>query len=89
MSKNRRRNKPNDRDKRPADTDRIHRPKVLREHVAHEFRDRQQIDEAESVTRNLLPHLRGRAQGLPDDAYQIPGWRSTHRRDILAKPQGA
>lgn len=68
-----------------AEPSRVHKPKIERPHIAQEFRDRLQTEEAESITRGLLPHLRGRVQGLRDTHYKHAGWRSTGRRDIIAK----
>lgn len=67
----------------PAPTDRNHKPRIERHHIAQELRDRNQIEEAESITRGLMPHLRGRVMGLKDTHYRYPGFSSTARRDIL------
>lgn len=88
MSKNRKRNKPDLNKPEPGVVLGIHRPKQQRAHLAHEYRDRGFLDFAEEVTRALMPHLRGRAQGIGDHAYTHRGFRTTSRRDILGGTDG-
>lgn len=75
---------PTDKRNRPVSThsDTFHKPRIVRFHLAQEYRDRQATELAEEVTRRLLPHLRGRVQGLRDDHYRFAGFRSTDRRTV-------
>jgi hypothetical protein len=65
-----------------APVERIHRPRILRSHVAQEFRDRGSIELAEEATRRLMPNLRGRVQGLRENHYVHKGWVSLKRARI-------
>lgn len=57
--------------------------KNLRPHIAQEFREAGSIEDAEAITRHLMPRFRGRVQGLKDTHYVYPGFRSSERRSFV------
>lgn len=63
-----------------APAERLHNPRIVRFHLAQEFRDRGSTELAEEATRRLMPNLRGRVQGLSERHYVHQGWQSRGSR---------
>ena len=66
-----------------VEPEKVHKPRKVRAHLSQELRDRGFIEEAESVSRHLLPHARNNAQGTRQGHYVHKGWVTTQRREIV------